>query len=131
MKKIIFTCVLLILLAGCVTTINTRPEKCILPPGVDCLEFSGSKSAITMILQNSAGFDMEEVSVHVTTTTAKYECNDIAGDAILKDGEKDTFTCAGLNLSEGLMKSILDIDYTNAQTILAHRKSGELNLEIS
>ncbi len=76
------------------------PEKCTLPSGTACLDFTGSASQITMVIQNSAGFDMNNVTVTVDPTTgANFTCTDADGDGTLTDGEKDTFTCSGLSLT--------------------------------
>ena len=106
------------------------PEKCTLPSGVACLDFTGSPSTVTLVIQNSAGFDMQNVSVYVNSTTANFGCTDAGADGTLTDGEKDTFTCTTGGLSNGKFKGTLNIAYTNAQTSLAHTKAGELILKI-
>ena len=108
------------------------PEKCTLPSGVACLDFTGSTSSATLVIQNSAGFDMTGVSVYINSTaTTSFTCTDAEGDATLTDGEKDTFTCTPTPaLSSGKFKGTLNIDYTNSQTSLAHTKAGELILKV-
>jgi len=106
------------------------PEKCTLPSGVACLDFTGTAATVTLVIQNSAGFDMNTVSVYVNSTSNNFGCTDAGGDATLTDGEKDTFTCTTGGLTSGKFKGTLSIDYTNAQTSLAHTKSGELILKI-
>ena len=66
------------------------PEKCTLPSGVACLDFSGSPSSVTLVIQNSAGFDMANVSVYVnsTATNGDFSCTDSEADGTLTDGEK-------------------------------------------
>ena len=105
------------------------PEKCTLPAGVACLDFTGSATSVVMVIQNSAGFDMSGVAVYVNSTTTDFTCTP-ADDTTLTDGESDTFTCS-TNLTAGKFKGTLSIDYTNAQTNLAHTKSGELILKIA
>jgi hypothetical protein len=106
------------------------PEKCTLPSGVACLDFTGTTSQVDLVIQNSAGFDMQTVSVYVNSSTDNFACTDSGGDATLIDGELDTFTCAGLTLASGKFKGTLSIDYLNAQTTMSHTKSGELILKI-
>lgn len=105
------------------------PEKCTLPSGVACLDFTGDNSGATLVIQNSAGFDMQNVSVYVNSTTADMTCTDDDADETLVDGEKDTFSCTG-TLPDGKYKGTITIEYTNAQTTLAHAKSGELILKV-
>ncbi|MBW2972430.1 hypothetical protein KY359_05325 [Candidatus Woesearchaeota archaeon] len=106
------------------------PEKCTLPSGVACLDFTGSTTQVDLVIQNSAGFDMQNVSVYVIGSTINFTCTDVGADGTLVDGEKDTFTCAGLSLPSGKFKGTLSIDYLNVQTTMTHTKSGELILKI-
>jgi uncharacterized protein (UPF0333 family) len=104
------------------------PEKCTLPSGVACLDFTGSTSTVTLVIQNSAGFDMQNVSVYVNSTTANFACTET--DTTMTDGEKETYSCTGLSLSSGKFKGTLNIQYVNTQTSLQHTKAGELILKI-
>jgi hypothetical protein len=105
------------------------PEKCTLPSGVACLDFTGTAATVTLVIQNSAGFDMQSVSVYVNSTTDNFGCT-AAGDTTLTDGEKDTYTCTTGGLDSGKFKGTLSIAYVNAQTTMSHVKSGELILKI-
>jgi hypothetical protein len=104
------------------------PEKCTLPAGVACLDFVGTTSSVSLIIQNSGGFDMQNVSVYVNSTTANFNCNE--SDPTMTDGEKETYTCGGLSLPSGKFKGTLNIRYTNTQTNMTHTKSGDLILKI-
>jgi uncharacterized protein (UPF0333 family) len=106
------------------------PEKCTLPSGVACLDFTATNSDVALVIQNSAGFDMQNVSVYVNSTTDNFACTDSGADATLTDGEKDTFACGNLTLSSGKFKGTLNIGYTNAQTTMSHIKAGELILKV-
>ncbi len=106
------------------------PEKCTLPSGVACLDFTGTAATVTLVIQNSAGFDMQNVAVTVNSTTANFGCTDAGADATLIDGEKDTFTCTTGGLNPGKFKGTLNIAYLNAQTTMNHVKSGEIILKI-
>ncbi|MBU2560700.1 MAG: hypothetical protein KKD17_00220 [Nanoarchaeota archaeon] len=106
------------------------PEKCTLPSGVACLDFTGTSTQVDLVIQNSAGFDMQTVSVYVNSSTANFPCTDAGADATLVDGEKDTFTCGSLSLPSGKFKGTLNIDYLNAQTGMSHTKAGEIILKI-
>jgi hypothetical protein len=108
------------------------PEKCTLPSGVACLDFTGTSTVVTLVIQNSAGFDMTGVAVTINSsaTNGNFGCTDAGGDATLTDGEKDSFTCTSAGLDSGKFKGTLNIAYTNSQTSLAHSKAGELILKI-
>jgi len=105
------------------------PEKCTLPSGMACLDFTASATQIVTVLQNSHGFDMSNVVVTLTPQGGSaVSCS--GTDNVLTDGEQDTFTCAG-NFTPGKLKSTLQVNYTNMQTGLGHTKSGELIAAIS
>ncbi|MBN1543951.1 hypothetical protein JW898_00650 [Candidatus Woesearchaeota archaeon] len=107
------------------------PEKCTLPSGVACLDFTGTSTQVDLVIQNSAGFDMQNVNVYVNSTTTSFSCPVLApGDTTLTDGEKDQYQCTGLTLPSGKFKGTLSIDYLNAQTGMTHTKAGELILKI-
>ena len=107
------------------------PEKCTLPSGVACLDFTATSATVILVIQNSAGFDMNTVSVTVNSTTNNFGCVDSQADGTLTDGEKDTFTCdAAPGLTSGKFKGVLNINYVNAQTTLAHTKAGEIILKV-
>lgn len=108
------------------------PEKCTLPSGVACLDFTGTSSTVTLMIQNSAGFDMNTVVVSINSTTSNGACVDDDADGTLTDGEKDGFTCT-MNpaLPAGKFKGTLNVNYVNAQTTMAHTKAGELILKIA
>ena len=100
------------------------PEKCTLPSGVACLDFTASQTQVVMRIQNSAGFDMSNVVVQVQDSNGTVNCA-ASGDTTLTNGETDTYTCAG-TFTPGKLKSTVSLQYTNAQTGLSHTKTGEL-----
>jgi hypothetical protein len=104
------------------------PEKCTLPSGVACLDFTGTSATVSLVIQNSAGFDMQNVSVYVNSTTASFSCTE--ADDTMTDGEKETYSCTTGGLPAGKFKGTLNIAYTNAQTTMSHVKAGELILKI-
>lgn len=109
------------------------PEKCTLPSGVACLDFTGTSTEVNLVIQNSAGFDMTGVAVTInsTATNGNFGCTGSDADpAVLTDGQKDTFVCTSAGLDAGKFKGTVNIAYTNSQTTLAHTKSGELILKI-
>ena len=101
------------------------PEKCTLPSGMACLDFTASTSSIVMVIQNSGGFDMNTVNVSIDVDGGSTVVCTPADDATLTDGEQDTYTCSG-TYSAGKLKADLNVNYVNAQTSLAHTKTGEL-----
>jgi hypothetical protein len=103
------------------------PEKCTLPSGVACLDFTGSQSVVNMMIQNSAGFDMNPVTVTLNSTSVNVECDPAATSLV--DGDKLMFNCTGV-YPAGKFKATINIAYTNSQTEMSHTKAGELILKI-
>lgn len=106
------------------------PEKCTMPSGIACLDFTGTTDAITLRIQNAAGFDMDSVVINVTNSAGTdVGCTGV--DSILENGEADTFTCPSLGgFTAGKLKSDVVMSYTNRQTQLPHTKTGELIIKI-
>jgi hypothetical protein len=103
------------------------PEKCTLPSGTACLDFKyDTTNGITLIIQNSAGFDMSGVGVGVDGCAG----NQTTGPTSLTDGEKATYTLGCLALTSGKFKGSINVTYTNMQTSLEHIKQGELILKV-
>ncbi|MFH1668568.1 MAG: hypothetical protein ABIA62_01440 [Candidatus Woesearchaeota archaeon] len=106
------------------------PEKCTLPSGFDCMDFSGNENGVTLIIQNNAGFDAHDLDVKVKFPTADMDCTDSAGDSILIADEIDTFTCSGA-LYYGQHKGTVTMDYVNVDSGLSHSKSGDIIVQVT
>lgn len=104
------------------------PEKCTLPSGIACLDFTytDATDTFTLSVQNAMGVDMETVSLNLSDCGA-----DTNGDPDMADGEQVLFTvtCAPAP-SSGKFKSVITLTYTNEQTGLTHVKTGELIAKI-
>lgn len=110
------------------------PEKCTMPSGIACLDFSVSGNNIILSLQNAAGFDMTGVLVDIT---ADIDPNCIAQDGdttagSLANGQKDLFTipCTGLPPTGQKFKGTINMTFTNTATTLNHAKVGEVILKM-
>jgi hypothetical protein len=106
------------------------PEKCTLPSGVACLDFTAATTQVQMKIQNSQGFDMSAVTVTLTPTQgAAITCT--PNPTAIPDGNQTLFTCTPVTaFSAGKLKSTISIAYTNAQTAMTHTKAGELIAKI-
>jgi len=106
------------------------PEKCTMPSGLACLDFKADNSTgITVIIQNSLGFDINTVTLRLdgcTTTAAN-----ASGPSSLTNGETGTYTfaCATAQPS-GKFRGGLNMSYVRQDTSLSHVKYGELILTI-
>ena len=103
------------------------PEKCAMPIGVECLDFTSNEQSASFIIQNLAGFDMQNTTLWIQTTDNSYVCE---GDSTLNDAEKNTYTCPFTNVTTEKLKGSLNLNYTNADTGTPHTKSGEIILKV-
>ncbi len=109
------------------------PEKCTMPSGIACLDFTvdGTNSEVTLSVQNAGGFDMSTPNITLTSVTpATVSCNVTSIGATLANGEKATpvISCSGISAlsSNTKIKGSLVMEYVNSETGLAHTKTGEL-----
>jgi hypothetical protein len=116
------------------------PEKCTLPSGFACLDFKALGTAgFLLVVQNSAGIDMENISVNITdsttagTTGQTYIYNSTYKDvnsSVLANGQKSTYYVNVAGLSQGKFKGNININYVNKQTGISHPVSGELIVKV-
>lgn len=104
------------------------PEKCTLPSGVACLDFTYSGSAIVMSIQNGAGFDMTGVTVGVNGAGCANATT--TGPTTLTNGQQGTFTTVACTPASGKFKGDVNLVYTNQQTGMSHTKQGEIIVKI-
>ncbi|MEA3514232.1 MAG: hypothetical protein U9R34_02050 [Nanoarchaeota archaeon] len=104
------------------------PNKCTLPSGMACLDFTVvDTGAVSIVMQNSLGFEMRNAQASIVvdneTCTSTNTMN-------MTNGAKDTFTFTGCTNIVGQEGSKLNADlkiaYTNAASGLSHVASGSL-----
>ncbi len=106
---------------GVLSPARFLPERCLLAPGLACLDHSVSAaSGVSLVVQNSLGYDLNDLSVGV--------CGGSDSLPTLANGAQDTLVvvCSPLLEEGNQLKSALNITYTNADTLLAHSTSGDL-----
>lgn len=122
------------------------PEKCTLPSGFACLDFrtttdaAGVSNGFLLVIQNSAGIDMRNITVNVTDSTTATTTGQITGiggtlatenSTVLANGQKSTYYVPMVGLGAGKFKGAVNIFYTNKQTDVAHTASGELIAKVN
>ncbi len=102
------------------------PEKCFLPSGTPCLDSTLTATTATMIIQNSLGFSLSNITVGMVECDASAPVT--TGPTTLSNGEQGTFTvtCDPALTSGDKFKGTITFSYTNVDTDLAHTVSGEL-----
>lgn len=116
------------------------PEKCTLPAGTACLDFTATSTEINLRIQNSAGFDMNSIELRLeydngTSGPENIVCGPTDSDRIMTNGETKTWQCnatdgSSTSYGSGKMKGDINLTYTNQQTTMRHSKFGELIVQI-
>ncbi|MBR9692199.1 hypothetical protein GOV06_05440 [Candidatus Woesearchaeota archaeon] len=101
------------------------PEKCVLVPGVACLDFKVTTTNITLIISNSLGRDM------TVTNVAAVNCSQ-AFNQELKNGDQFEFTMTGCDNGEvdARFKGDIVIDYTSKDSGLEKTIRGSMSAKI-
>ena len=108
---------------GVLSPTKFLPEKCTMPSGIPCIDSTTTTSGITLVLQNSAGFDMSGVSVSLTGTGCT---GTAAGPSSLNNGDKGTYTVSCVLTSGTQYKGSINVSYTNLNSGVAHDATGEI-----
>ena len=112
---------------GVLSPSSFMPEKCTMPSGVACLDFKSTGSGFSFVMQNSAGFDMTNVTVGVLGTDCT--ANATSGAGTLTNGEKSTYDVS-CSPAAGKFKGKVGFWYTNKRTGMSHVKEGDLIVEV-
>ena len=110
------------------------PEKCTMPSGVACLDFSvnAASNSITLSLQNAAGFDMSSAALNISDLTpAGLSCTQSPmGTGSVANGQKENIVvnCTGISAlsANTKIRGKISLTYTNTATTLAHEAIGEI-----
>ena len=105
------------------------PNKCTLPSGLACLDFTvdSGTSTVQVAIQNSLGFEMRNTQATLVTSN----CTSQAVN--LTNGEKVTlvFNSCTLGQTGSKLNDDLNVAYTNADTSLTHSASGTLVAKVA
>ncbi|MBI3034855.1 hypothetical protein HYY71_00895 [Candidatus Woesearchaeota archaeon] len=113
------------------------PAKCILQPGIACLDHKATLTSLVVRAQNSGGYDLTVNNVKATGCTC--QSNPIAGDCTLlsigttlANGGAATYTltCANLGLSK--YNGQFNITYTTSIDLggIQHTNVGQITTRI-
>lgn len=105
-------------------------EKCVLPPGITCLDHLASANpndmAFALTLKNNLGYDIKDVSVIVST------CTGVSSQAILRNGQINTFTPSGCPLiSTQRFYSTFNVTFTNIESGVQHTLQGTIITKVT
>jgi len=137
MKKIVFLIILTILIAGCDYTFTDRKggeyrldvedkelkdriifNKCSVPTGFACLDYSVKTDRVSVTLKNSAGIDTEDFYIAVYCGKSD--------STKMPNGAMKQFHISCTLEKDTQFESELYIIYTNPFSGITHRKKGRL-----
>ena len=101
------------------------PEKCTMPAGLACLDFTANTEEVTVIIMNDMGYDMGEVELNLVDANKVSLACSPEGNEILEDSEQEVFTCSG-KFKSGKLKAVLEFTYKNMGNELRSTKAGEI-----
>jgi uncharacterized protein (UPF0333 family) len=97
------------------------PEKCILPPGIVCVDHKVTASSVQLYLQNSLGYDITIDAVNITDKGCINKTN-----VVLLNGEDVLYTVNCASSAGAKFNSDIKVDYVNSATNISHSKVGSL-----
>ena len=130
MKKIAILIILSLFLSGCASR-NVMapdrflPEKCSMPAGLACIDFTATSESVTLTIQNSMGFSLDNVELNLADRDVVSHTCVPKGDNIMDDGEQEVFVCTG-EFQPGKLGGVISMSYTNTANGLNSIKSGQI-----
>lgn len=116
---------------GVLTPEKFLPQKCIIRPGILCLDHKIETDKVTIVLKNSLGFDMDSVALWIEKCGASgymyYRWDNATHeDYILRHDQQKTFVIVcNQALSFGIkIKNQLNITLRNYETGINHKYIG-------
>ena len=105
------------------------PSSCRLVPGLGCEDFKVTTNAVTLVIQNGMGQDLNPINITIGGDCASVATPDPDGDGLL-DGEKDIFviTCTTPITSSKFKEDII-IQYTS-ESGLSHTITGDITTQV-
>ncbi len=101
------------------STEKVLPRRCVISPGLICIDFKASAGGIQVLLQNGLGYQLENLSVSVT------ECGTASGPATLSNGDRAVYS-AECSLTGTKYNGYIRIDYASSETGVPHTAMGSL-----
>lgn len=100
------------------------PEKCIVPSGMACIDYAVNDNIVSIYIQNSMGYDLDNVSISIVNNGEICKFNDAI---ILINGKSRLYEITCINdIPIGKYKTPINITYNIKNSPLVHNKIGEL-----
>ena len=114
------------------------PERCTLPSGIGCLDFTGNSNEIQLRIQNSLGYNIVVTSFTLDAPEVTFDTctNGTTGVTTwtMNNGDAATVICEvadpATEIPSGKLTADVLIEYTNMMSQLDHSRSGSVLLKI-
>jgi hypothetical protein len=103
------------------------PESCTFPSGIYCMDYVAATDGITVVIQNSLGFNIINLSLSLNATACVASA---VGPASLTNGAQGTyvFVCSP---NRGTFQGVIGLNYSSQPTLRNHYKQGYLSTRIT
>ena len=99
------------------------PSKCVLEPGLSCMDFRVTPNSLTLTIRNSLGY-----GINVDSIKAQ-QCTDLGNQGVLANGASATFNLKCVNPGSDYYGE-LTIDYSQTETNLKRTAYGQITAKI-
>lgn len=103
------------------------PAKCTLQAGIACLDHKATANSLTLVLQNSLGFDITLSDIEAG------KCTKPGSQGTLANGGKTNpivLTCNGIAVGATKYNEEVNISYIVIDTAVAHKNRGQITTRI-
>ena len=119
------------ILPGCTMSPNElMPERCTLPSGIACLDFTADSNQLQLRIQNSLGYSISIDSMKLIADNNEYVCvSEGSQEWEIANGQASDIQCMG-SFKKGALDGQLDIRYTNLISQHSHQGQGVVYVKI-
>ena len=101
------------------------PSKCMLQPGIGCLDFKATSTVVTVYIQNALGYDISSVTVKASG------CGTDSTPAAIVNGDKGKYDIKwGYTLTGSKYNGAINITYVITETGISHTNQGTLTARL-
>jgi hypothetical protein len=104
------------------------PAKCTLQSGIACLDHKATANTLTIVLQNSLGFDITLSDIEAGKCTKPGSQGTLANGA--KTSPPIVLSCTGITPGTTKYNEEVNISYTVIDTGVAHKNRGQITTRI-
>lgn len=101
------------------------PAKCVLQSGIGCLDHKATGAALSVVMQNSLGYDVTITDLKANQCTAQ-----LAQSISFPNGGQYTAVMVCVNTGSTKYNGQFNVTYTNPTTSLSHTNQGQITTRV-